>query len=210
MSDGSVPEASRARRLKMATHATHERLDTAIMARRPFANRERYALFLEVQHRFHRDVDPLYRSAALGALLPDLAQRRRLGLVEQDLCDLGIATDPSGATPTSTMDDQIDVPSALGWLYVAEGSNLGASFLLKQAAKLGLSETFGARHLAAAPDGRALHWRGFVAAFDAVPLSHLQEEGAIAGARAAFMRVQALVSELLALPAAASAQEVDG
>ncbi|MCP9630526.1 biliverdin-producing heme oxygenase [Rhodopseudomonas palustris] len=207
---GSFAEASRAKRLKTATQSTHERLDTAIMACQPFASRERYALFLSVQHRFHRDVDPLYRSAALGTLLPDLVRRRRLGLVEQDLCDLATAADLPGLTPEPTIDDQFDVPTALGWIYVAEGSNLGASFLLKQAAKLGLSETFGARHLAAAPDGRGLHWRRFVAAFDAVPLSHLEEEEAIAGARAAFTRVQALVSELLASSAAAPAEDVDG
>ena len=34
-----------------------------------------------------------------------------------------------------------DIPTALGWLYVAEGSNLGAAFLIKEAEKLGLSET---------------------------------------------------------------------
>ncbi|NEW85974.1 biliverdin-producing heme oxygenase [Rhodopseudomonas sp. WA056] len=192
----------RSKRLKSATQATHERLDTGIMARRPFANRERYALFLRVQHRFHQDVDAFYRSAALSALLPALAERRRLELIELDLRDLGVAPESSRATPAA-IDEPIDIPTALGWLYVAEGSNLGAAFLLKQAASLGLSETFGARHLAAAPEGRGLHWRTFTAALDAAPLSAAEEDRAIAGARAAYLRVQELVSELLVTAAEA-------
>ncbi|MDP1908319.1 MAG: biliverdin-producing heme oxygenase, partial [Hyphomicrobium sp.] len=88
-----------------------------------------------------------------------------------------------------------------GWLYVAEGSNLGAAFLLKEAEKLGLSDTSGARHLAGAPEGRGLHWRTFVAALDAVTLSAAEEQRAVAEAEAAFERVHALTEQLLPLRA---------
>lgn len=88
-----------------------------------------------------------------------------------------------------------DLPTALGWLYVAEGSNLGAAFLLKEAAKLGLSEAFGARHLAAAPEGRGLQWRTFTAALDALELSDDEEGRVVAGAEAAFRRVRGLVKD---------------
>lgn len=203
---------SRSKRLKAATQATHERLDSGIMARRPFSSRERYALFLLVQHRFHQDVDAFYRSAALGELLPALLERRRLELIELDLRDLGVAPENSRATPVSIGEQPIDVPTALGWLYVAEGSNLGAAFLLKQAGSLGLSETFGARHLVAAPEGRGLHWKTFTAALDAAPLSAMEEERAIAGARAAYQRVHKLVNELLVVAAesAGSLEADDG
>ncbi len=63
----------------------------------------------------------------------------------------------------------------MGWLYVVEGSNLGAAFLLKDAAKLGLGEEFGARHLAGAPEGRGLHWRTFTAALDEIELTEEEE-----------------------------------
>jgi heme oxygenase len=81
---------------------------------------------------------------------------------------------------------------------VAEGSNLGAAFLLKEAIKLGLSETFGARHLAAAPEGRGLHWKTFTAALDGVSLSAPEEGRVIAGAHAAFARVQESVDKVFA------------
>lgn len=187
-------EASRAKLLKAETTETHGRLDRAIMAGRPFESRERYGLFLTVQHQFHRDIDALYSNATLDGLLPDLAGRRRFGDVEQDLGDLAIAA-PVSATPPA-FDGNPDIPTALGWLYVAEGSNLGAAFLIKEAAKLGLSDTLGARHLAGAPEGRGLHWKTFTAALDSLDLDEAEEARMVEGARAAFRRVHGLVTEV--------------
>lgn len=193
------PALSRSKRLKAATHETHDRLDKSIMAGEPFASRERYGLFLRMQHAFHRDIDALYSDAALDALLPDLQGRRRLGLIEQDLADLGAQALAFDAPPAFAPGAAVELPVALGWLYVAEGSNMGAAFLLKWAKeKLGLSEEFGARHLAGAPEGRGLHWRTFTAALDAVPLSGEDEARVIAGAEAAFRRVSDLAREAFA------------
>ncbi|WP_024281102.1 biliverdin-producing heme oxygenase [Xanthobacter sp. 126] len=178
---------SRASALKALTHVAHERLDSAIMAGRPFESRERYGRFLTVQYLFHRDIAALYDSPALGALLPDLPGRRRLADIAADLADLGLPVPAPAEAPGLGPDAPL--PEALGWLYVAEGSNLGAAFLLKAAAALGLDERFGARHLAAAPEGRGLHWKTFVAALDAVPLSAGDEARAAKGAEAAFTRV---------------------
>ena len=184
-------EAARIQRLKAMTDATHRQLDGRIMAAEPFASRERYAKFLLVQHRFHGDVAPLYASAALNALLPDFADRCRMEAVKQDVVDLGGQAD---AVLPST--GELTTAAALGWVYVAEGSNLGAAFLLKEAAKLGLSEEFGARHLAGHPEGRGLHWRNFVAAYNALPLTEAEEQEAAEGAKAAFRRVHSLVDEI--------------
>lgn len=186
----------RSKRLKVATNVTHDRLDKSIMAGEPFASRDRYGLFVKMQHGFHRDIDALYDDAALDALLPDLQRRRRLPLIEQDLVDLGAETKTFNAPPTFIVGEAVDLPTALGWLYVAEGSNLGAAFLIKEAAKLGLSRAFGARHLAGAPEGRGLHWRTFTAALDTVSLSAADEARVIAGAEAAFRRVHGLVREV--------------
>jgi len=193
----AVDAGGRAKRLKAATHAAHDRLDTRIMAADPFGSRERYGQFVVVQYAFHRDIDALYDNAVLDRLLPDLAGRRRLGLIRQDLAGLEINVPIADALPA--FGREADIPSALGWLYVAEGSNLGAAFLLKEAQKLGLSETFGAQHLAGAPEGRGLHWRTFTAALDAAQLSEDEEQRAIVGATAAFARVHGLVDTLMPL-----------
>ena len=192
---------SRSKQLRARTTTAHATLDDRIMAAQPFSSRERYGRFLQVQHAFYRDIDALYESPALGALLPDLAGRRRLGRIEADLADLGIAPVPGDGAPV--FDRDAAVPAALGWLYVAEGSNLGAAFLLKEAIKLGLGESFGARHLAGAPEGRGLHWRTFTAALDGVALDAAGEAAVVAGANAAFTRVRALVERLMPASAAA-------
>ncbi len=191
------PAAQRALALKKLTHETHSKLDKSIMAGRPFESRERYGLFLQVQYLFHRDIDALYSNPELDRMLPDLEGRRRFSLIAQDLADLGIA--PPEADGAPLFDGKtVDIPTALGWLYVAEGSNLGAAFLLKAAVALGLSETIGARHLGAAPEGRGLHWRTFTAALDAPEIDEENEKRVAAGAEAAFSRVQTLVDRIFA------------
>ncbi|MDH4983722.1 biliverdin-producing heme oxygenase [Hyphomicrobium sp. D-2] len=194
---------SRAKDLRAATHGAHDRLDKRIMAAAPFADRARYGRFLLVQYAFHRDIDALYDNAMLDGLLPDLPGRRRVGQIQADLTDLGIAIPAIETPPHFAAGAEVDLPAALGWLYVAEGSNLGAAFLLKEALKLDLNEGFGARHLAGAPEGRGLHWRTFTAALDAVTLSDAENERVIANAVAAFDRVRGLVNDHMPLPAEA-------
>lgn len=184
------------KRLKAETESVHEALDKRIMSADPFADRERYGRFVAVQYLFHRDIDALYEQPALAALLPDLADRRRLPLIAFDLADLGLAVPEARAAPA--FGAGADIPTALGWLYVAEGSNLGAAFLFKAAAALGLDENSGARHLAGHPEGRARHWRSFTAALDAAALSPAEQARARAGAEAAFLRVRGLVEDHLA------------
>lgn len=186
----NAADRSRSKRLKVSTQAAHERLDSRIMAGQPFRDRERYGLFIRVQYLFHRDIDALYLIPALQAVLPDLDGRRRLAAIRQDLADLGQGVPDPVA---SAFGSAVDLPTAFGWLYVAEGSNLGAAFLFKAAAALGLDAGFGARHLAGHPDGRAQHWREFTAALDALELEPEEDARVIAGAEAAFAHVRALV-----------------
>lgn len=201
MSAAPITEASetRSKRLKANTSAAHERLDNRIMSADPFGANERYVNFLRVQHAFHQEIDALYDNESLAGVLPDLSGRRRLNVIAQDLADLGGTSDLGGPAPHFRPGEAHDIPTALGWLYVAEGSNLGAAFLLKAAQRLGLSETFGARHLAGAPEGRGLHWRTFTGALDSIALTSADEDRVVAGAVAAFTRVRELVEQ--AMPA---------
>lgn len=187
----------RSKRLKALTHEIHDRLDKSIMEASSFDSLEGYARFLGVQWTFHRDIDALYDDVELRNLLPGLAQRRRGTLIASDLSDLGCQAPVVDGAPAFVSGQAVDIPTALGWLYVAEGSNLGAALLRKEAAKLGLSDTHGAKHLAPAAGGPAAHWRSFTAALDAAVLSDTEEARAVAGANAAFARVQALANAAL-------------
>jgi len=185
---------SRAKRLKAATHEAHERVDRAVMAAEPFADHETYGRFLRFQYRLHNHVEPLYADPEFGQILPELEHRSRLSALEQDFDDLALERPSAPAGPRR------ELPEALGWLYVVEGSNMGAAFLAKDAAKIGFSEGFGARHLAGHAEGRGLHWRSFTDALDAADLSAGQEAEAEVAAVAAFDHVLALIEEELAIP----------
>lgn len=187
-----VLEFSRAKRFKALTHNAHEGVDRSIMTAASFSSLEGYAEFLAIQYLFHRDVAALYEDERLQVLIPDLARRQRLPLVAADLADLECQA-PAEGTPAFSPGTPIGLGTALGWLYVAEGANMGAALLRKEAAKLGLSDNYGARHLAPAAEGPAPHWRAFTAALDAVKLTEEQEKRANKGALDAFARVQALV-----------------
>lgn len=188
------PGPTRSQRLKSATGDIHDRLDGRIMALDPFASRDRYTRFLRAQHGFHRALAPLYADPALQARIPDLADRARGAPIAADLADLGAAGD-DGAVPDLSA---LPVAEALGWLYVAEGSSLGAAFLLKAAARIDLDAGFGARHLAGHPDGRAAHWRRFTAVLDAEPMTAEEEAAMIAAARTAFARFRMLADAAFA------------
>lgn len=188
---------SRAKRLKAATSPVHEGVDRSIMSAASFASLEGYRQFLHIQYLFHRDVEALYADARLRDAFPDLARRCRMARVIADMDDLGLEA-PTSVVPAFSFDAPADLGTALGWLYVAEGSNMGAALLRKEAQKLALSDTFGARHLAPAEAGPAPHWRAFTAALDAMPLSEAEETRADEGALAAFARVQAHIDAHLA------------
>ena len=178
-------ESQLSQRLKDATRGIHEALDRRIMAANPFASRERYARFLQVQYRFHYDIDPLYCSPIFRTLVADLSERRRLHRILADLYDLDIAISPREiGTCVPPLDTSL--AGGMGWLYVAEGSNLGAAILSKMAAKLNLDDQFGARHLAGAPDGRAQQWRQFTQVLNGLVLDTTQQQQVIDGARNAF------------------------
>jgi heme oxygenase len=191
-----IDEQSRAKRLKAFTRGVHEGVDHSIMSGFSFASLERYKRFLGIQYLFHRDVAALYAQPHLQVAFPDLMKRCRLPLVVADMEDLDVAAPISGA-PSFAADTLLDLGTALGWLYVAEGSNMGAALLRKEAQKLGLSDDHGARHLAPATEGPAAHWRAFTSALDAVILTDAQEGDVNEGALAAFARVQAHVDARL-------------
>ncbi|SES12000.1 biliverdin-producing heme oxygenase [Sphingobium sp. YR768] len=195
-SDRPIEVQSRAKCLKALTSTVHEGVDRSIMSASSFASIERYKRFLAIQYLFHRDVAALYADKRLQAAFPDLVQRCRLPLVVADMADLGVSA-TEGTDPAFIDGEPVDMGSALGWLYVAEGSNMGAAVLRKEAQKLGLTDDFGARHLAPAPEGPAPHWRAFTAALDAVELSEDEEKRAKEGALEAFARVQAHVDARL-------------
>jgi heme oxygenase len=186
-------------RLKAETAKLHDMLDQLVMSTKPFDNRENYGRFVLTQYLFQRDIESLYDDARLQALIPDLPSRPRLAAAALDLQDLGVVVPDDAGAPAAA---RLDIDEGLGWLYVSEGSKLGAAFLFKEAAaRLGLSETVGARNLAAPEGGRGAQWKRFVHVLDHNDLSPHEQDRVVEGARQAFHRFAELLRRSFRLAA---------
>lgn len=184
----------RSQRLNQITHEPHTRLDALVKAHAPFATRASFARFVVAQYLFQSELVALYNDAALSAVVPDLPARCRAEAARADLADL----DTEVPAPVAGAVTQPSWAEALGWLFVSEGSKLGAAFLIKRAVGLGLSETFGARHLGEPAGGRAEGWKSFVKTLDGLSFTAQQEAELDKGAIDAFNRFTVLLEQAYA------------
>ncbi|MBC3373968.1 biliverdin-producing heme oxygenase [Pseudomonas sp. SWRI92] len=184
----------RSQRLNQITHEPHGKLDALVKAHAPFETQASYARFVVAQYLFQSELVALYNDAQLTALIPDLPARCRAEAAKADLADLDteVPAPVAGAVKKPTQAE------ALGWLFVSEGSKLGAAFLIKRAVALGMNETFGARHLAEPAGGRAEGWKSFTRTLDGLALTAQQEAEADKGALDAFNRFTVLLEQAYA------------
>lgn len=197
----TTTHATLSARLKAETHDEHERMHRLMEQSQPFASRERFARFVAAQYLFQRDVEHLFKTPGMRSAVTDLEVRGREAAALADLADLGAAVPRD-----QRASEAVAMPGALGWLYVSEGSTLGAAFLFKQAKEdLGLSAEFGARNLAAYPEGRMVVWRRFVASLDSDQFSAADHDLIVAGAFAAYKRFGELLQREFALESAEAA-----
>ena len=188
----------RSQRLNQVTHAPHTELDALVKSHKPFDSRESFARFVVAQYLFQSELQALYTAPQLIAIVPDLAARCRADQARLDLADLG--TEVPSAQPGALHSPSLG--EALGWIFVSEGSKLGAAFLIKRAVALELSDTFGARHLGEPAGGRAEGWKQFTRILDSLELSAEEDAAAEQGAVAAFERFTELLKAAYAADAA--------
>jgi heme oxygenase len=179
----------RSQRLNQITRPLHERLDKAVKAYAPFDTLASYTRFLTAQYLFQQEIRELYTHEGMIDFFADLPERCRAEQAKADLNDLDLPVPPMAPGAV----DVLDEAETLGWLFVSEGSKLGAAFLIKRAAALNLSETFGARHLREPVGGRAEGWKRFIRIFDEMALNEEQELSLVQGAIAAFERFSVLL-----------------
>jgi len=183
--------ALRSQRLNQITHEPHSKLDALVKAHAPFETRVNFARFVVAQYLFQSELVSLYNDAELITIVPDLPARCRAEAAKADLSDLEteVPAPVAGAVKHPTKAE------ALGWLFVSEGSKLGAAFLIKRAIGMGLSETFGARHLGEPAGGRAEGWKRFVKTLDELEFNAQEEAEVDKGAIEAFNRFTVLLEQ---------------
>lgn len=190
-------KALRSQRLNQITLEPHSKLDALVKAHAPFETRASFARFVVAQYLFQSELVELYNDAELTAIIPDLPARCRAEAAKADLADL----DTEVPAPVAGAVNNPSKARALGWLFVSEGSKLGAAFLIKRAVALELSESFGARHLGEPAGGRAEGWKSFVRTLDALPFTAEEEAEAEQGALDAFNRFTVLLEQAYATEA---------
>ena len=192
--DSASRPALRSQRLNQITNEPHQKLDALVKAHKPFDEVANFARFVVAQYLFQSELKALYTDPALKQIVPDLPERCRAEQAKADLADLNteVPAPVAGA---------VNAPSkaeALGWIFVSEGSKLGAAFLIKRAVGLGLSDTFGARHLGEPAGGRAEGWKSFIRTLDGLELTAEEEADLDKGAVAAFERFTVLLEHAYA------------
>jgi len=205
----AASQAGRSVRIKQHTTTAHDSLDALIMQQTPFAGLAHYRQFLTLQYFLLQDAAVLYQHPSLQLLVADLAERSRFGLLQQDFADLGWPEPNLYVAPALTL--KASLPELLGWLYVIEGSKLGAAMLGRQLGQLALSAEFGGHYLAGPGAGRGAAWRELLQLFDQQPLTAAEEAVMFESASQAFMRVRQHLAWLLqhqALPKATPAAAV--
>ncbi|VVO83241.1 hypothetical protein PS838_01919 [Pseudomonas fluorescens] len=192
--DTAQRPALRSQRLNQITHEPHGKLDALVKTHAPFATQANFARFVVAQYLFQSELVALYNDAELTAIVPDLPDRCRAEAAKADLADLEaeVPEPVAGAVKNPTKAE------ALGWLFVSEGSKLGAAFLIKRAVGLGLSETFGARHLGEPAGGRAEGWKSFVKTLDGLAFTAQEEAEVEKAAVDAFNRFTVLLEQAYA------------
>ncbi|MHC8345643.1 biliverdin-producing heme oxygenase [Pseudomonas sp. RT6P73] len=189
--DTAQRPALRSQRLNQITNEPHTKLDALVKAHAPFETQANFARFVVAQYLFQSELVSLYNDAELTAIVADLPARCRAEAAKADLADL----DTEVPAPVAGAVNNPSKAEALGWLFVSEGSKLGAAFLIKRAVGLGLSETFGARHLGEPAGGRAEGWKNFVKTLDSLAFSAQEEAEIEQAAVDAFNRFTVLLEQ---------------
>ncbi len=146
------------------------------------------ASFLQAQHEFHETLRPIYLDDKINQRMNNIAELGRADRVLQDMKALNVEPakiDVARQNPQGA--------KRFGWLYCAEGSNVGAAILYKHAGKIELTDEHGAVHLAAHPDGRMRHWRDFKGKLDNLNLTEEEKQEALEGADDAFAYFKTLI-----------------
>lgn len=192
--DSASRPALRSQRLNQITNEPHQKLDALVKAHKPFDDVASFARFVVAQYLFQSELKALYTDPALKQIVPDLPERCRAEQAKADLADLNTEV-PAPVAGAVTSPSKAE---ALGWIFVSEGSKLGAAFLIKRAVGLGLSDTFGARHLGEPAGGRAEGWKSFIRTLDGLELTAEEEADLDKGAVAAFERFTVLLEHAYA------------
>ncbi|MEA5674238.1 biliverdin-producing heme oxygenase [Pseudomonas sp. MH2] len=167
--------------LREGTQACHKSLE----ARLPFFSEgfdhDAYRRLIEAYYGFHAPLEALLATHQGN-------ERNKAEALCRDLQALKLSAEQIDALPLCRDLPAItDEASALGVMYVLEGSTLGGQVLKRaMAQRLGIDADSGGGFLDVYGSATASHWRGFIERLDRRPLSPENQARAVAAAVATF------------------------
>lgn len=193
-------------RLKEATRPRHEAVEARLGLLRLTSTRDGYLSALRRFHGLHRAAESAFaRVAGWEGVGIDPEERRKTPLLEDDLARLGLTpAEIAALPPCSELPPIVDLPTALGAMYVLEGSTLGGRYITKAVgAKLGLTPGDGCSYFASYGDRVGPMWKAFGAAVDAFAVDDAVRDAVERSADATFAAVDAWFAEAGPAPARA-------
>jgi len=175
---------SRRMRLRGATNGLHESIDSRIRQSGFLTTPAGYERYLRATLRARQAIEAGLDAGGAQAVYPPWPARKIAPALALDISDLGGG--PPGDVQCAPPSSPFSLGSIWGALYVLEGSAVGARLLLRQAAILGFTPQFGARHLARQTTAPSA-WKDFVAALNEVQLTCDQDAACVEGAITTFV-----------------------
>lgn len=140
-----------------------------------------------------REIVAFYESKvfpALANILPDLPQRKKLPLIDEDLSYLPSANVELAAFETSSVKNP-SIGYALGCMYVMEGSTLGGKVILKHVSKtLGIVPKQGGSYFAGYGEEIGHYWKTFLQTLQEYSINHDCDRDVITGAKDTFTAIK--------------------
>lgn len=161
--------------LKAATAPYHERIDRLGSLYGMFNSLDAYSKYLEATWRSRLALETLLDVSDLRRVFSDWDNHKIQSELQMDYADLSDGEELKKPKLQFDGGAPVDLPSAIGTLYVLQGSALGATFLIQKAGLLGLDAEYGARHLAKQVGNRT-GWKKTVSLLESMPFNKRDEE----------------------------------
>jgi heme oxygenase (biliverdin-IX-beta and delta-forming) len=136
-----------------------------------------------------KDIVEYYENVLFSKLtniIPDIEQRRKLHLVENDLASLTA----ENTTQNFSLPQPGSTATLLGYMYVLEGSTLGGAMIYKHVSRyLPVTEEKGGQYFTSYQSQLSAKWKSFLDILGEHSLDEQQANEIIAGAKIAFSAI---------------------
>lgn len=180
-------------KLRKATGPSHKALEEIELSKNLVTNlltREAYILYLK---RLYGVVAPCEQHVypVLKDIVSDIEERKKSALITLDLQKLGITNEPELLSKDDLLSLTQNIDTAMGCLYVLEGSTLGGNIIFKNVQQtLHIDSDTGAAYFSVYGANVGKMWKSFLDMFTSYAVTTGNEEEIINGAVRTFGEIE--------------------